>query len=177
MYFLLNCTFPSDKKSTTVFTSCCLISYIVFPNSLYFINSQPSYSDTYCTYLYRIVILPSPCAESPPPLPVRVTHRYVVLDTSTDLVLEARFRGNYFAHDWFTNQYDPTFSSGRNSLFSSANRTNVGQTYTISAGSASLRVGYYGPYILPTQVTTLLPTPDNTMIVSSFGEYSIYTAN
>ena len=113
----------------------------------------------------------SPCAEDPPSLPVRVTPRYVVLDTSTDLVLEARFRGNYYAHDWFTNQDDPTFNTGRYSLFSSANRTNVGQTYTISAGTDVHRVGYYGPYIIPTVVSTLLPTPENTVIVGSFGKY------
>ena len=117
------------------------------------------------------MILPPSCAEDPPPLPVRVTPRYVVLNTSTDLVLEARFRGNYYAHDWFTNQDDPTFLTGRNSLFSSVNRTNVGQTYTIPAGSASLRVGYYGPYISPTAMTTIEPTPENTVIVSSFGKY------
>ena len=152
-------------------TSCCLISCIVFVNSLYFINSQPRYSDAYCTYLYCIVILPPPCAESPPPLPVRVTPRYVVLDTSTDLVLEARFRGNYYGNDWRYNEDDPTFRTVSTSLFSSANHTNVGQTFAISAGSASLRVGYYGPYILPTLVSTIDPTPENTVIVGSFGKY------
>ena len=140
-------------------------------NGLYFINSQPRYSDTYCTYLYGIVTLPSPCAEYPPPLPVRVTPRYVVLDTSTDLVLEARFRGSYYFHDWVYNEDDPTFLTGSVTLFSSANRTNVGQTFTISAGSASLRAGYYGPYIALTPVTTIPPTPVNTVIVSSFGKY------
>ena len=159
------------KSTTVLITSCHLISCKVFVNSLYFINSQPRYSDTFCTYLYCIVILPPPCAEYPPPLPVRVTPRYVILDTSTDLVLEARFRGNYFAHDWYTNQDDPTFLTGRNSLFSSANHTNVRQTYTISAGSASLRVGYYGPYLLPTPVMSIEPTPENTVIVGSFGKY------
>ena len=99
-----------------------------------------------------------------------MTPRYVVLDTTADLVLEARFRGNFFAHDWIYNEDDPTFLTGLNSLFTSANRTNVGQTYTISAGSASLRVGYYGPYILPERETTLNPTPENTVIVGSFGK-------
>ena len=112
---------------------------------------------------------PSPCAEFPPPLPVRVTPRYVVLDTTADLVLEARFRGNYFIHDWEYSEDDPTFLTGGTSLFTSANRTNVGQTYTISAGSASLRVGYYGPYLFPTAITTIRPTPENTVIVGSFG--------
>ena len=115
---------------------------------------------------------PSPCAEDPPPPPVRVTPRYVVLDNTADLVLEGRFRGNFYAHDWVYNEDDSTFITGRASLFTSANRTNVGQTYTIPAGSASHRVGYYGPYILPTVFTTILPTPENTVIVGSFGKCS-----
>ena len=117
------------------------------------------------------MILSPHCAEYPPPPPVRVTPRYVVLDTSADLVLEARFRGSYFANDWVYNEDDPTFLTSRNSLFSSANRTNVEQTYTISAGSDAHRVGYYGPYILLTSISTLEPTPENTVIVSSFGKY------
>ena len=111
-----------------------------------------------------------PCAEDPPPPPVRVTPRYVVLDTTADLVLEARFRGNFYAHDWEYSEDDPTFLSGSASLFTSANRTNVGQTYTIPAGSASLRVGYYGPFILPTVFLSTPPTPENTVIVGSFGK-------
>ena len=118
------------------------------------------------------LLSPSPCVADPPPPPVRVTPRYVVLDTSSDLVLEARFRGNFFTHDWIYNEDDPTFLTGSSSLFSSANRTNVGQTYTIPAGSASLRVGYYGPFVLPTALTTVLPTPENTVIVGSFGKCS-----
>jgi len=113
-----------------------------------------------------------PCAEFPPPLPVRVTPRYVVLDTSADLVLEARFRGNFYTHEWVYNEDDPTFLTGATSLFTSdIQRTNVGQTYTIPAGSASLRVGYYGPRVLPTITgSTIRPTPENTVIVGSFGK-------
>ena len=110
-----------------------------------------------------------PCAEFPPPDPVRVTPRYVVLDNSADLVLEARFRGNFYSHEWVYIKDDPDFLTGSTSLFTSANRTNVGQTYTIPAGSASHRVGYYGPFILPTALTTIRPTPENTVIVGSFG--------
>ena len=115
---------------------------------------------------------PPPCAGSPPPYPVRVTPRYVVLDTSADLVLEARFRGNFYTHEWVYHVNDLTFlSPGFTSLFSSATRTNVGQTYTIPAGSASLRVGYYGPRVLPTITgSTIRPTPENTVIVGSFGK-------
>ena len=114
---------------------------------------------------------PPPCAESPPPPPVRVTPRYVVLDTSADLVLEARFRGNFYVHEWVYNENDPTFLSVTPSLFSSATRTNVGQTYTIPAGSASLRVGYYGPRVGPTLTgTPIRPTPENTVVVGSFGK-------
>ena len=129
---------------------------------LYVIDShlEDCVFDAYC---------PSHCAEFPPPPPVRVTPRYVVLDTSTDLVLEARFRGSYYANDWVYNEDDPTFLTGRTSLFTTATRTNVGQTYTIPAGSDSLKVGYYGPKTLPTPMTTLQPTPDNTVIVGSFG--------
>ena len=115
---------------------------------------------------------PPPCAEFPPPPPVRVTPRYVVLDNNSDLVLEARFRGNFFVHDWVYNNDDPTFLTGGTSLFTSANRTNVGQTYTIPAGSASLRVGYYGPTLYPTPTTSIRPTPKNTVIVGSFGKCS-----
>ena len=115
---------------------------------------------------------PPPCAEDPSPPPVRVTPRYVVLDTSSDLVLEARFRGNFYSHDWVYNEDDPNFFTSRTSLFTSANRTNVGQTYTIPAGSASLRVGYYGPFILPTVFSTQDSTPENTVIVGSFGKCS-----
>ena len=114
-----------------------------------------------------------PCAESPPPPAVRVTPRYVVLDTSADLVLEARFRGNFYSHDWVYNEDDPTFLTGSISLFSFATRTNVEQTYTIPAGSASLRVGYYGPRVNPsTTDSSILPTPVNTVIVASFCKYT-----
>ena len=114
---------------------------------------------------------PPPCAESPPPLPVRVTPRYVVLDTSADLVLEARFRGSFYSHEWVYNDDDTTFLTGASSLFTPAMVTNVGQTYTIPAGSASLRVGYYGPAVYPRLTSrTLRPTPENTVIVGSFGK-------
>ena len=137
---------------------------IIIPISLYI------HSITVHTVVH---VLPSPCAEDPPPPPVRVTPRYVVLDTSADLVLEARFRGSYYANDWQYNEDDPTFGTGRSSLFSAANRTNVGQTYTIPAGSASLRVGYYGPDLLPTAVSVINPTPKNTVIVGSFSKCAI----
>ena len=114
---------------------------------------------------------PPPCAESPPPLAVRVTPRYVVLDTSADLVLEARFRGNFFTHEWGYSEDDPTFLTGFTPLFTPATITNVGQTYTIPAGSASLRMGYYGPRVYPTLTgTPIRPTPENTVIVGSFGK-------
>ena len=113
---------------------------------------------------------PSPCAEDPPPPPVRVTPRYVVLDNSADLVLEARFRGNFFTHEWEYSEDDATFLTGSDSLFTNATRTNVGQTYTIPAGSVSHRVGYYGPQLLQTALTTIRPTPENTVIVGSFGK-------
>ena len=112
-----------------------------------------------------------PCAESPPPPPVRVTPRYLVLNTNADLVLEARFRGNFYVHHWVYNENDPTFLTGLLSLFTPATVTNVGQTYTIPAGSASLRVGYYGPTVLPTLTgDAIRPTPENTVIVGSFGK-------
>ena len=126
-----------------------------------------------CDYTIAVLMTPPPpCAESPPPFAVRVTPRYVVLDTSADLVLEARFRGNFYSHEWVYNEDDPTFlTAGATSLFSSATRTNVGQTYTIPAGSASLRVGYYGPRVRPTLTgTNVRPTPENTVIVGSFGK-------
>ena len=114
---------------------------------------------------------PPPCAESPPPPVVRVTPRHAVLDTSADLVLEARFRGNFYSHEWVYNENDPTFLTGRNSLFTSATKTNVGQTYTIPAGSASLKVGYYGPRVVPTLTgIPTRPTPENTVIVGSFSK-------
>ena len=114
---------------------------------------------------------PPPCAEFPPPPPVRLTPRYVVLDTSADLVLEARFRGNFYVHDWVYTENDPTFLTSLSSLFTSATINNVGQTYTIPAGSASLRVGYYGPRVSPTLTATpIRPTPENTVIVGSFGK-------
>ena len=118
------------------------------------------------------VNLLSPYAEFPPPPPVRVTPRYVVLDSSTDLVLEARFRGNYYAHDWAYNLDDPTFLNGSKGLFTSATISNVGQTYTIPAGSASLRVGYYGLSMFPTAVSIIRPIPSNTAIVGTFGKYT-----
>ena len=119
-----------------------------------------------------LLMAPPPlCAEFPPPLAVRVTPRYVVLDTSADLVLEAKFRGSFSTHEWVYNQDDPTFQSGVFSLFTPATVTNVGQTYTIPAGSASLRVGYYGPRVTPTLTgTNIRPTPENTVTVGSFGK-------
>ena len=102
------------------------------------------------------------CAESPPPPPVRVTPWYVVLDTSADLVLEARFRGNFYTHEWVYSEDDPTFLTCITSLFTPATVTNGGQTYTIPAGSASLRMGYYGPRVSPTLTATpIRPTPEN----------------
>ena len=113
---------------------------------------------------------PPPCAEFPPPPAVRVTPRYVVLNTSADLVLEARFRGNFYSHEWVYNENDPNFLWA-SSLFTPATVTNVGQTYTIPAGSASLRVGYYGPRVGTTLTgTPIRPTPENTVIVGSFGK-------
>ena len=104
---------------------------------------------------------PPPCAEFPPPFPVRVIPRYAVLNTSADLVLEARFRGNLCVHEWVYNETKLT----------PATVTNVGQTYTIPAGSASLRAGYYGPRVLPTLTgTPIRPAPENTVIVGSFGK-------
>ena len=99
-----------------------------------------------------------------------MTPRYVVLDNSADLVLEARFRGNFYAHDWAYNKDDSTFITGITSLFTSANVTNVGQTYTIPVGSTALKVGYYGPRVSPTPLLSLRPTPENTVIVGSFGK-------
>ena len=95
-----------------------------------------------------------------------------MLVTSADLVLEARFRGNFHSHDWVYNENDPTFLTGVTGLFdNNIPRTNVGQTYTIPAGSASLRVGYYGPRINPILMgTSTRPTPENTVIVGSFGK-------
>ena len=94
-----------------------------------------------------------------------------MLDTSANLVLEARFRGNFYTHQWVYSENDPTFLSGSTELFPLATRTNVGQTFTISAGSASLKLGYYGPRVLPTLTGTLVrPTPENTVIVGSFGK-------
>ena len=113
-----------------------------------------------------------PCAESPLPPAVRVTPRYVVLDTSADLVLEARFRGNFYSHEWVYNENDPNFLWA-SSLFTPATVTNVGQTYTIPAGSASLRVGYYGPRVNPSMTdSSILPTPVNTVIVAFFCKYA-----
>ena len=103
--------------------------------------------------------------------------RYVVLDTSADLVLEARFRGNYYAHDWVYNVDDADFVGGT-SLLNIAERDNVGQTYTISAGSASLRVGYYGPSITLTDGgTPEQPTPENTVIVGSYSKCGALAAS
>ena len=114
---------------------------------------------------------PPPCAEFPPPPPFRVSPRYVVLNTSADLVLEARFRGNFYAHEWVYTENDPTFLTSLSSLFTPATVTNIGQTYTIPAGSASLRVGYYGPRVLPTLTSAgIRPIPENTVIVGSFSK-------
>ena len=94
-----------------------------------------------------------------------------MLDTSADLVLEARFRGNFYTHEWVYNENDPTFLTVASSLYTFATRTNVGQTYTIPAGSASLRVGYYGPRVQETLTgTDIRATPENTVIVGSFGK-------
>ena len=95
-----------------------------------------------------------------------------MLNTSADLVLEARFRGNFYSHEWvYSAGDDPTFLSGVFSLYTPATVTNVGQTFTIPAGSASLRVGYYGPRVNPTLTgSTIRPTPENTVIVGSFGK-------
>ena len=154
------------KYSPSVFVPSRMNSCTIIPQSLHTVcNSQVQmFTKAHC------ILFPPLRAEGPPPPPVRVTPRYVVLDNSSDLVLEARFRGNFYTHDWQYNKVDSTFITGGTSLFTSANRTNVGQTYTIPAGSASLRVGYYGPFVLPTPLVSLRPTPENTVIVGSFGK-------
>ena len=149
---------------------CCMqcLNYIV-PCTSYHCNSFVSVL-LECA-LSLLMAPPPPCAESPPPPDVRVSPRYVVLDTSADLVLEARFRGNFRTHEWVYNEDDPTFLTGLFDLFTPATVTNVGQTYTIPAGSASLKVGYYGPRVVPTLTgIPTRPTPENTVIVGSFGK-------
>ena len=75
--------------------------------------------------------------------------------------------------EWVYNEDNPTFLSNTPSIFTPATITKVGQTYTIPAGSASLRVGYYGPRVGPTLTgTPIPPTPENTVIVGSFGKYT-----
>ena len=149
---------------------------LLYPNCTTFVVETLYHCNSFVSVLLECALSllmapPPPCAESPPPPPVRVTPRYVVLDTGADLVLEARFRGNFWSHEWVYNENDPTFLDAVNSLFSSATRTNVGQTYTIPAGSASLRVGYYGPRVGPTLTGTYIrPTPENTVIVGSFSK-------
>ena len=124
-----------------------------------------------CWQVHGCYCCPPPYAEFPAPIPARVTPRYVVLNTSADLVLEARFRGNFYAHEWVYNEDDPTFSTGHTSLFTPATVTNVGQTYTIPAGSADFRVGYYGPNVLQKPTSpSIRPTEVNTVIVGSFGK-------
>ena len=114
-------------------------------------------------------------ADFPPPLPVRVSPRYIALDTSADLVLEARFRGNFRFHDWVYSEDDP-YLRGFTTFFLSATRTNVGQTFTIPAGSAIIKAGYFGPRILPTSDTLnqLTPTPENAVIVGLFSECTVH---
>ena len=116
-----------------------------------------------------MLLSPSP-VQRPPSPSCSSDPQIVVLDTSADLILEARFRGNYFSHEWVYIEDDPTFFTGHTSLFTPALVTNVGQTFTIPAGSASHRVWYYGPYILPIVFTSTLPSPENRVIVASFGK-------
>ena len=107
-------------------------------------------------------------AELPPPDPVRVSPRYIVLNTGADLVLEAKFRGNFWIHDWVYSDNDP-YLRGFMILFN-ATRTNIGQTFTIPAGSTENKAGYFGPRIIPMFNATnqLIPTPKNAVIVGSF---------
>ena len=71
------------------------------------------------------LLFPVP-AELPPPNPVRVSPRYIVLDNSADLVLEARFRGNFRFHDWVYSENDP-YLRGFFTFFKNATKTNIGQ--------------------------------------------------
>ena len=114
-------------------------------------------------------------AELPPPLPVRVSPRYIALDASADLVLEARFRGNFWFHDWVYSENDP-YLRGFTTFFHNATRTNVGQTFTIPAGSAIIKAGYFGPRILPTSdaLNQLTPTPENAVIVGPFSKCTVH---
>ena len=147
---------------------CTIIPQSLQTNYVFFTIPKSRCSQKHIAYSF-----PSPCAEFPPPLPVRVTPRYVVLDTTADLVLEARFRGNFYSHDWKYSEDDQSFFTGGTSLFTSATRTNLGQTYTIPAGSAALRVGYYGPYLFPTVLTAIPPTPEITVIAGSFSKCTL----
>ena len=155
------------KYSPSVFVPSRINSCTIIPQSLHTVcNSQVQmFTKAHC------IFFPPLRAEDPPPPPVRVTPRYVVLDNSSDLVLEARFRGNFYSHEWVYIKDDSTFITGGTSLFTSANVTNVGQTYTIPVRSTALKVGYYGPRVSPTLTSQpIRPTPGNTVIVGSFGK-------
>lgn len=46
------------------------------------------------------------------------------------------------------------------------NITNVGQTYSIAAGTMYHRKGYYGPVSLPTPTSSIMATAENTVVVN-----------
>lgn len=46
------------------------------------------------------------------------------------------------------------------------NITNVGQTYSIAAGTMYHRKGYYGPVFLPTPTSSIMATAENTVVVN-----------
>ena len=106
--------------------------------------------------------------ETPPPMPVRVTPKHTVFYEDESIELEARFRGNFYESHWLWRM--TVDSTNVETLNTSV--TNLGQTYSIAAGTMYHRAGYYVPALLQNPNSSLTgATADITAVVNEHGKY------
>lgn len=94
-----------------------------------------------------------------------------------DLKVEAQFRGNFHENSW---SYRAFGSAAGDILTSSPDITvtNFNQTYSIAAGTTYHQVGYYEPILHPGPSSPIvMPTEDNTVVVSEHGKCMPFSEN
>lgn len=106
--------------------------------------------------------------ETPPPKPARVTPKHTVFYEDESIELEARFRGNFYESHWL---WRGTVDSANDEILNKSIVTavsNLGQTYSIAAGTMYHRAGYYRPALLhnPNSMASNTATAENTVVVN-----------
>jgi len=100
-------------------------------------------------------------------MPVRVTPKHIVFYQDESIELEAEFRGNFYESHWLWREtVDSTNVETLNTSIVTA-VTNLGQTYSIAAGTMYHRTGYYEPVLLHNPTSNLSgATAENTVVVN-----------